>query len=267
MNTPLDMTGWKMWEHGVPDSIVTVKSIDNIGDNGANWNCVCGCGKSFIANGRYLRRGGIRSCGCIGNRNVIDMTGWVMKEHGVPDSRLTVLRRANVKLSGRIAWECLCECGRKFITIGKDIKSGHTLSCGCYCRDKNSSIRTHGDSNTRLYHIYNGMKARCYNSNDKRYIDYGFRGIFVCDEWRNSYKTFKAWAIQSGYSDNLTIDRIDVNGDYEPTNCRWANSIEQANNTRRNHLLEYGGETKTMAEWAKIKNMPYSTPKNAYKSV
>lgn len=101
------------------------------------------------------------------------------------------------------------------------------------------------------------MKKRCYNLKYKRYNDYGGRGIKICNEWLNDFKVFYDWAMQNGYKDNLTIDRIDVNGNYEPSNCRWANIKTQANNKRNNRIIEYKGEFHTMSEWANIYNINY----------
>lgn len=110
---------------------------------------------------------------------------------------------------------------------------------------------------TRLNNIYSHMKARCYNSNGWNYQYYGARGIKVCDEWKNNYQKFKEWAINNGYSNNLTIDRIDVNGDYCPENCRWVTDKEQKNNTRRNHYITYNGKTQSMKQWAEELNISY----------
>ena len=110
----------------------------------------------------------------------------------------------------------------------------------------------HGERYSRLYTIWCRMKARCYNSNNHAYNLYGGRGIVICDEWQSNYCVFKEWAINNGYKDDLTLDRIDVNGNYEPNNCRWATRKEQANNTRTNHYITYNNETHTLAEWSDI---------------
>lgn len=106
----------------------------------------------------------------------------------------------------------------------------------------------------KLLHVLSNMKSRCYNPKSKQYADYGGRGITVCDEWRSKggSKKFFEWAIENGWEPSLTIDRIDVNGNYEPSNCRWATMRRQLNNTRRNHLLTLDGETHTAAEWSRI---------------
>jgi hypothetical protein len=111
-------------------------------------------------------------------------------------------------------------------------------------------------ANTRLYIIWGNIKQRCSDTNNK---DYGGRGISICQEWKDDFKTFYDWAIANGYSDNLTIDRIDVNGNYEPLNCRWATAREQANNTRKNVFITYKGETRTASQWANECDVPLST--------
>ena len=107
-------------------------------------------------------------------------------------------------------------------------------------------------SNTRLYRIYNKMKLRCYSKTNNAYKHYGGRGITVCQEWLDDFMNFYNWAMENGYSDNLSIDRINNNGNYEPGNCRWATAKEQANNTRATIFLTYKGETKPASEWATI---------------
>ncbi|MBR6793370.1 MAG: hypothetical protein IKM48_03295 [Clostridia bacterium] len=114
-------------------------------------------------------------------------------------------------------------------------------------------------SHKRLYMIWFDMKRRCYQPQNKRYDRYGGRGIAVCEEWLNSFQPFFDWAMANGYQDNLTIDRIDKDGDYAPNNCRWADLVTQANNRSNNHLITYRGETKTMMEWSKELNMSYTT--------
>ena len=112
-------------------------------------------------------------------------------------------------------------------------------------------------TNTRLFRIWQNIITRCTNINCSEFNIYGGRGITICDDWKNDFIAFKDWAINNGYSDNLSIDRIDVNGNYEPSNCRWADRKTQARNTRVNHFYTYKGETKTIAEWAEIKGIKY----------
>lgn len=180
--------------------------------------------------------------------------------------KLVVLKRAEdyVLSSGRklVQWLCLCDCGKEILVIGENLKKGNTTSCGCYKKDLMKQKQTkHGLSNTRISYIYSGMKDRCFNKNDKRYDNYGGRGITICNEWlgEDGFINFYNWAINNGYSENLTIDRIDTNGNYEPSNCRWETLEIQENNRTNNHMLTYNGETMTMAMWAKKMNMNYKT--------
>lgn len=120
---------------------------------------------------------------------------------------------------------------------------------------------------TRLQSIFSHIKDRCYNSNFKDYKNYGGRGICICEDWytphsHNGFRTFKKWAIENGYQDNLTIDRIDVNKGYSPKNCRWVSMKVQQNNKRNNRLITYNGKTQTIAKWCEELNLPFSTVKN-----
>jgi len=115
----------------------------------------------------------------------------------------------------------------------------------------------HLKSHTNLYNAWLGIKRRCYNPNDKSYSRWGGRGITVCDEWKNDFMSFYNWSIENGYEDGLTIDRIDNNGNYEPSNCRWASQKEQANNRRSNIDITIGNATKTLKEWCEIFELDY----------
>ena len=125
--------------------------------------------------------------------------------------------------------------------------SGHKQTCGKHFRKWNFISK-----GSRLYRSWQNMKNRCYWEKDKSFANYGGRGIRVCPEWLNDFSAFREWAISSGYQDNLTLDRIDVNGNYEPSNCRWATAEEQQNNKRNNRNLKFNGETHTVTEWAGI---------------
>lgn len=165
-------------------------------------------------------------------------------------------------------WVCKCECGNVVIRRADSLKSKNSVvSCGCYRKAVldahnfkiNNPNKSHGQTKTRLYKIYAKIKERCYYEKYPEYYLYGGRGIQVCKEWLDSFETFREWAVENGYNDTLSIDRIDPNGNYEPDNCRWADAYQQANNKRNNIQLTYNGETLTLPQWARKLNLPYST--------
>lgn len=167
--------------------------------------------------------------------------------------KLTVIEKAESR-DGHAVWLCECECGNKKEVRASCLKKGETKSCGCLLGVvMGDRLRTHGIGNeNRLYRIWTGIKTRCYNPKHKTYELYGKRGIRMCDEWKKSFIAFRDLAIMNGYSDSLTLDRIDVNGNYEPSNCRWATSKQQNNNKRNNSYITYKGETRTASEWSEI---------------
>jgi hypothetical protein len=124
---------------------------------------------------------------------------------------------------------------------------------------RNHNHLKHGLSHTRIDNIYRSMIARCYKKTDMNYHNYGERGISICDEWKNDKQSFFRWAFENGYSDDLTLDRIDVNGNYSPENCRWATYLTQANNKRNNRLININGEIHTMADWSRVSGVKKAT--------
>lgn len=171
--------------------------------------------------------------------------------------RLTALHRLH-NTKGKTKWLCVCDCGNFTVVQSYDLTSGHTKSCGCLNRELvyKRSI-SHGNSNERLYNIYYNMRSRCYNNTDKNYKYYCGRGIEVCKEWLNDFQTFYDWAINNGYNDTLTIDRIDNNKGYSPSNCRWVTNKEQQRNKRNNRNITINGDTRCLKEWCEILNLNY----------
>ena len=166
--------------------------------------------------------------------------------------RLIAIKRTNINDSKQSLWLCKCDCGNEVIIRGYCLTNGSTKSCGCYRRELGSLGKPHNRIKfKRLYSIWIGMKRRCCNTKDAYYKNYGGRGITVCDEWLHNFENFKQWSFANGYKESLTIDRINNNGNYEPSNCRWANSKQQSRNTRRNRYLTFNGQTKVASDWAK----------------
>ena len=165
-------------------------------------------------------------------------------------------RLVATKYLGNSRWECQCDCGKTTNVAAKDLKNLHTRSCGCLFLD---TIRKHRLTNSRLYNIREGMVNRCYNPSCPSYKDYGERGIVICDEWRKDFMSFYNWAMANGYEDNLTIERIDVNGNYEPSNCKWITNSEQSRNKRSTVYFTYNGETKIVSDWIKELGIPKTT--------
>lgn len=167
-------------------------------------------------------------------------------------NRLIVIEELSSRSKdGDKVYKCQCDCGNYVCVIGKSLRNGNTKSCGCLRNEKlKSRVTTHGKSNTKMYAVWCSMKARCYNNNDKYYKSYGERGVVVCGEWLNDFMNFYEWSMNNGYKDNLTIDRIDVNGNYEPDNCRWVTMKEQNNNKRNNLYITYNGKTQTAKQWS-----------------
>lgn len=186
-------------------------------------------------------------------------------------NRLTALEYVGDK-----KWLCRCECGNTVKVKAYDLKKGKTKSCGCFNTERIKKMgekygkiygkiygrinihnaieakTTHGESKTRLYRIWRNMRTRCNNDHSG---NYGNRGIKHCEEWY-SFENFMEWSLNNGYKDDLTIDRIDVNGDYEPDNCRWVSRHDQARNTRSNVFITYKGETHCLADWELITGLP-----------
>lgn len=186
--------------------------------------------------------------------------------------RLTVVGISEIKevrrksrINRYAMWNCACDCGGIHIANSYDLKSGKTKSCGCLARENLIKCRTkHGLSDTRLYGIYTGIKNRCYNKNEPSYGNYGGRGIRMCEEWRNDFFSFYEWSLSNGYDESLsskqcTIERIDVNGDYCPENCKWIPMRQQGWNKRNTRYVTYEGRSMSVAEASELSGINAKT--------
>ncbi len=164
------------------------------------------------------------------NPRLIDITGHRFGRW------LVITQNGNNKGGGAL-WMCRCDCGVTRSVLGADLRKGKSTNCGCLTVSRLGDLkRTHGGSRTRLYTTWKNMKARCYNPAGDSFEDYGARGIVVCDMWKDDFRTFREWALASGYRDDLTIERKDVNGNYEPDNCTWIEYGAQSFN--RNYTMK-----------------------------
>lgn len=194
----------------------------------------------------------------------------IILEKGQVFGKLTVIKFDHIKeyitYRGKINhyyYKCRCECGNIKIAQKNSLINGATKSCGCLVgrKVKLKDNIPHNLRNTRIHRIWYVMKYRCDNKNYTSYKDYGGRGIKVCNEWKNfknGFINFHDWAMENGYKEDLSIDRINVNGNYEPSNCRWATDKQQGRNKRSRRDITYKGETKCVSEWAEITGINYS---------
>lgn len=208
------------------------------------------CGKEFIAKRKERI---FCSKNCQYKSRSIDITG---KKFG----RLTVIKRVENYISpaghSLVQYLCKCDCGNEIVVTRCNLTRNNTLSCGCLQVEKAITVNTsHNLSKKRIYYLYRSMRNRCILKTDSNYKRYGARGIKVCQEWLDDFMNFYNWAMANNYNDTLTLDRIDVNGDYCPENCRWVTPKKQANNKRNNHKETFNGETHTISEWGDILNI------------
>lgn len=202
----------------------------------------------------------------------IDMTGY-------KTGLITVVRREGSK-KGQTTWLCQCECGKTFVQYGGPLRKGKVKSCGHIYADKKArqeiayrtiAKQTHGGSRSRLYFVWQDMKNRCNKPTDVSYKNYGARGIKVCDEWLNDFSAFQKWAFETGYNpsakrNECTLDRMDINGDYRPNNCRWLDGKGQCANRRNSYTITYNGETHSASEWSTITGVERGTIYRRYKA-
>jgi hypothetical protein len=169
--------------------------------------------------------------------------------------KMTVLSEGGRTNFGKVKFICKCDCGNTKEVIGSGLLRGTTTSCGCVHRAMISALgKSCGDGMPmcRLKKIFKAMNTRCYNKNSTGYKYWGGKGVTICDEWKDNYKAFHDWAIVNGYRDDLSIDRIDHEMGYIPSNCRWATDKEQANNMSSNHVVYFNFEQYTMTQFAEL---------------
>ena len=186
------------------------------------------------------------------------MRGRSLDLSGQRFGRLVVISKAGKHPDGRIIWLCRCDCGAETKTAAAQLRKGKTRSCGCLRAEIVKVVGVkHGYFGTRIYRIWAGLNSRCLNPTHKDYPNYGGRGITVCARWR-SFENFHA-DMAGSYADHLSIERINVHGNYEPGNCRWATPREQARNRRSTKLIEWRGRAMTIAGWADETGIPFTT--------
>lgn len=223
-----------------------------------SWICQCTCencnAKTEDVVEKLLKNGSSR--GCLLSYDHRTNLGQYKDLTGKVYGKLTVI--SFYKREGRnTLWNCDCECGNTKIISTNSLNSGNCNSCGCI--DK---YKTHGLSLSRLYRIYGGMKSRCFYKKHMHYDNYGGRGITICDEWLDSedgFINFYNWAVHNGYKDDLSIDRNNNDGNYEPSNCSWENTKKQRNNCRNSHIVTAFGQEKTIQQWCDEIDIKYTT--------
>jgi hypothetical protein len=222
-----DLTGKRF------SKLTVIKHLGKLNDQGHYYECLCDCGNTKTVFGGHLTSEHVKSCGCFYKR---DLTGLVF-------GKLTVVEKAPNRPDGLPAWRCLCECGNEKDIRQQSLESGDTQSCGCLC----TGAIKHGMCYTKVYKAWSSMKHRCFNPDSKHYHNYGGRGIKVCDRWLESFENFYE-DMGEPPSAKHSLERLDVNGNYEPNNCTWATVLEQARNRRDNIRIEYGGELLVLSE-------------------
>ena len=224
-----------------------VSSYSKTVNNRKYWLCRCDCGETRDVSGKSLRNGSSKSCGCSRllrrSHNFVDISG-------LKFGRLTVIAYIGRDDRNHATWSAKCECGNSINVTGTHLRSGNTKSCGCNRIEMAiKATKTHGMSNSPTYATWKSIKRRCLNKNTADYKNYGGRGIKVCDRWLNSFKDFLSDMGEK--PERLSIERINGNGNYELSNCKWATRTEQNNNTRASVFIEHGGYKKTIAEWGR----------------
>lgn len=250
----LDLTGQR-YGHLVA---IGVSDTQGKRSDGIWWDFKCDCGNIISLPAGRVRSGNSNSCGCMARiaHNRIKLNP------GDRYGRWTVIRYDDSRKGNY--WFCKCDCGVERSVTATNLVRGLSMSCGCYNRECLIKLSTtHGIPPSHpLYSVWGNMKDRCTNPHNKTYEYYGGRGIHVCDEWMHDFKAFYDWSMANGWAKGLQIDRIDNDKGYSPDNCRWVTRIENCNNRRDNHFIEYNGERHTMSEWGRITGLGRSIIKS-----
>lgn len=245
MGTMIDLTGQRYGR------LVVIRKSDQVSNGGGTmWECKCDCGNTVVVRSNDLRTGNTKSCGCFKEesrygRRFVDLTG---QRFG----KLTVIGFHSMDKRNHALWNCVCDCGNNFIARSYGLRNGDIKSCGCLHRRGHTIDNI---SRTSLYSRWRDMIARCYNPKTRAYADYGARGIYVCDEWKDDVEVFYNWALENGYSPELSIDRIDNDGPYAPWNCRWVDTNTQANNKRNNISVKVGNSKVSLQDFLNVRQI------------
>lgn len=241
----LDLTGQTFGK-----LVIIAKSGEISSDGSRKWFCVCSCGTQCNYAANKLKNGTVTQCGDCGKANKVNGGPAPLDLSGKIFGKLIAIRRLQEKESdGSFLWNCRCECGIEVSVSVSDLNSAQKTMCGnCRILAIGNANRTHGMSNSRLYRIWTHMGDRVNNPNHEHYENYGGRNITICDRW----KIFENFQADMGptYQEDLTIDRINNDGNYDPSNCRWANSEQQARNRRNTIRLTHNGITQSVDDWA-----------------
>lgn len=227
------------------------------------WVCRCDCGTEKAIDQFNIRKGLVRSCGCLLHDPASNFETLIGQRFG----RLKVVSRAQNSAAGQARWTCECDCGGTTVSMTTKLRSGHTQSCGCVKMQRiKETTTTHGfcadGQHHPLWHTYQHIIGRCYRETDRAYPGYGARGIRVCERWLNGdgEKTgVECFVADMGErpSRHHSIDRIDNDGDYEPGNCRWATRKEQARNRRSNRRVPLNGRMVALSEYCERKGLDF----------
>lgn len=236
--------------------LVLELSSEKFDSNGTTklWKCQCECGNIIYKSARLLNEAKKNvkqiNCGCLKSENLI----------GKVFGDLTVIK--SIKIKNRKMWLCVCKCGEKLTKSYSYLKQNNYI-----CKKDRHKIRKEINvfwlTRKKLMSVHHNMKCRCNDITNKNYKNYGGRGIRVCDEWKK-FNTFYKWAMENGYKEGLSIDRIDNNGNYCPENCRWVDKYVQMNNKRDNILITYNNKTQSLRAWCRELQLPYRKTHKRY---